>query len=97
MASNTDFYVHIVMVPSSLSVQEESLTLWLDYRTVSATVPAVFGGDNVIPLVISYRQEAVRIWRNIHTFFQFAQYTKRSDAFMDLIFDPLLRPGICRD
>ena len=56
-------------------------------------VPAVFGGDDVIPLVISYRQEAVRIWRNIHTFFQFAQYIKRSDTFMDLIFDPLLRPA----
>jgi anti-sigma regulatory factor (Ser/Thr protein kinase) len=74
------------------SRREPHTMAWVRER-FPQTVPAVFGGDNVIPLVISYRQEAVRIWRNIHTFFQFAQYIKRSDAFMDLIFDPLIRPA----
>jgi anti-sigma regulatory factor (Ser/Thr protein kinase) len=66
---------------------------WMKERAPQ-TVPTVFSVGNVIPLVISYRQEAVRIGRNIHTMFQFQQYADRSDEFMDLIFDPLQRPAL---
>jgi anti-sigma regulatory factor (Ser/Thr protein kinase) len=57
------------------------------------TVPTVFRDEDVLPFVFSYRQEAVRIWRDVHTFFQFQQYLRRSQAFMNLIFDPLQRPA----
>ena len=66
---------------------------WMKERSPQ-TVPSVFNPDNVIPLVISYRQEAVRIGRNIHTMFQFEQYADRSDEFMDLVFDQLYRPAL---
>jgi anti-sigma regulatory factor (Ser/Thr protein kinase) len=65
--------------------------LWARERTPQ-DVPGVFGED-VIPFVISYRHQAIRIWRGIHTFFQFEQYLERSPAFMELIFDPLQRPA----
>jgi len=60
---------------------------------VPQTVPSVFGGDHVVPLVVSYKHQGVRIWKTVHTFSQFGRYLERSDAFMDLIFDPLLRPA----
>jgi len=53
----------------------------------------VFGGKNIIPFVFSFEQEAILIWKTVHTFCQFEQYFKRSPAFMDLIFDPLQRPA----
>jgi anti-sigma regulatory factor (Ser/Thr protein kinase) len=56
-------------------------------------MPTVFEADDVVPFIFSYRQQAVQVWRNVHTFTQFEQYLKRSEAFTDLIFDPLLRPA----
>jgi anti-sigma regulatory factor (Ser/Thr protein kinase) len=60
---------------------------------VPQTVPSVFGGEDVVPFVVSYAHQAVRIWKTVHTFFQFERYLERSEAFMDLIFDPVLRPA----
>jgi anti-sigma regulatory factor (Ser/Thr protein kinase) len=64
---------------------------WLRER-VPQTVPSVFGGDLVVPLVFSYKHQAIRIWNTVHTFDQFQRYLERSPEFTDLIFDPLLRP-----
>ena len=60
---------------------------------IRQTVPTTFGGKNVIPFVFSYKQEAILVWKTVHTFCQFEQYFKRSQAFMDLVFDPLRRPA----
>jgi hypothetical protein len=65
---------------------------WMKERSPQV-VPALFGGEQVIPFIFSYRQEAIRVRQDVHPFFQFAQYLHRSEAFMDLIFDPLLRPA----
>jgi len=65
---------------------------WMRER-IWDTVPTVFGGKNIIPFVFSFEQEAILIWKTVHTFCQFEQYFKRSPAFMDLIFDPLQRPA----
>lgn len=62
---------------------------WMRER-VPQDVPMVFG-EKVIPFVVSYRHEAIRIWRDVHTFFQFEQYLERSQAFMELVLDPLQR------
>jgi anti-sigma regulatory factor (Ser/Thr protein kinase) len=64
---------------------------WMRER-IPHDVPVVFG-EKIIPFVVSYRHEAIRIWRDVHTFFQFEQYLKRSQAFMELVFDPLQRPA----
>lgn len=64
---------------------------WLREQTPQE-VPTAFGGENVIPFVFSYELDAIRIWQTVHTIWQFRHYTRRSSAFMDLIFDPLQRP-----
>jgi anti-sigma regulatory factor (Ser/Thr protein kinase) len=66
--------------------------LWARER-VPQTVPSIFRGDEVVPLIVSYTHQAVRISKTVHTFFQFERYLLRSQAFLDLIFDPLLRPA----
>jgi anti-sigma regulatory factor (Ser/Thr protein kinase) len=65
---------------------------WMRER-VPKVVPMVFEHEDVVPFVFSYRQEAVLVWQNVHTFLQFEHYLQRSEAFTDLIFDPLLRPA----
>jgi anti-sigma regulatory factor (Ser/Thr protein kinase) len=64
---------------------------WVRLQTPQK-VPTTFG-ENVIPLVFSYKLSAIRIWQTVHTIWQFQYYTRRSPAFMDLIFDPLQRPA----
>jgi anti-sigma regulatory factor (Ser/Thr protein kinase) len=68
------------------------LMSWTRERTPE-TLPAVFGGKNVIPFIYRFGYDFIRIWRSIHTFSQFEHYLERSPAFMDLIFDPLQRPA----
>jgi anti-sigma regulatory factor (Ser/Thr protein kinase) len=51
-----------------------------------------FPEGSVVPFVFAYRQEAIRVGSNVHTFYQFTNYLHRAPVFMDLIFDPLLRP-----
>jgi hypothetical protein len=65
---------------------------WMKERTPQ-NVPTVFDSENVIPFVISYRQEIVQIWRDVYTLDQIGRYLDRSEAFMDLVFDPLQRPA----
>jgi anti-sigma regulatory factor (Ser/Thr protein kinase) len=64
---------------------------WMRER-VPQNVPVVFEGK-AIPFIFSYRHEAIRIWRDVHTFLQFEQYLKRSPAFLELVFDALQRPA----
>jgi anti-sigma regulatory factor (Ser/Thr protein kinase) len=64
---------------------------WMRER-IPQDVPGVFE-ERIIPFVMSYRHEAIRIWREVYTFLQFEQYLKRSQAFMELVFDPLQRPS----
>ena len=71
---------------------EPHIASWRKERTPH-NVPTVFDSENVIPFIISYRQEVVQIWRNVYTFYQIYRYLDRSEAFMDLIFDPLQRPA----
>lgn len=65
---------------------------------------SAFAADQVVPVVFSWTHEAIRINDNIITFQQWERYKPyaryfrpvgpgRSDSFMDLVFDPLLRPG----
>jgi anti-sigma regulatory factor (Ser/Thr protein kinase) len=65
---------------------------WMRER-IPQTVPTVFGSKNVIPFVFSHEREVIRIWQTVHTFLQFERYSERSNAFMDLVFDPLQRPA----
>lgn len=71
---------------------EPHVMRWMRER-IRETVPTTFGGKNVIPFVFSYKQEAILVWKTVHTFCQFEQYFERSQAFMDLVFDPLQRPA----
>jgi hypothetical protein len=59
---------------------------------VPQDVPVVFESKHVVPFVFSYRHQAIRIWEHVHTFFQFERYLERSEPFMELVLDPLLRP-----
>ena len=55
--------------------------------------PLVFSADVMVPFVFSYRAQALRIGRELCTFWQFRQILERSPQFLDLIFDPLVRPN----
>jgi hypothetical protein len=76
----------------SQASSEPHAMFWVKERTPQS-VPTVFDSENVIPFVISYRQEIVQIWRNVYTLDQVEGYLDRSEAFMDLVFDPLQRPA----
>jgi hypothetical protein len=71
---------------------EPHVMSWMKERTPQ-NVPTIFDSENVIPFVISYRQEIVQIWRDVYTLDQIGRYLDRSEAFMDLVFDPLQRPA----
>jgi anti-sigma regulatory factor (Ser/Thr protein kinase) len=71
---------------------EPHVMSWMRER-IPQTVPAVFGGKNIIPFLVLYEQEVIQIWETVHTMSQFWRYLERSEVFMDRIFDPLLRPA----
>jgi hypothetical protein len=64
---------------------------WMRER-MPQDVPITFESKHVVPFVFSYKHQAIRIWENVHTFYQFERYLKRSELFMNLVLDPLLRP-----
>src|SRR5215207_265172 len=64
---------------------------WMRER-MPQDVPVVFESENVVPFVFSYKHQAIRISGDVHTFFQFERYLERSEPFMNLVLDPLLRP-----
>jgi anti-sigma regulatory factor (Ser/Thr protein kinase) len=55
--------------------------------------PSALDHDDVVPFVFSYEHEAILISRDVHTFFRFERFLQRSEQFMDLVFDPLVRPA----
>ena len=55
------------------------MMFWIKERTPQ-NVPTVFNRENVIPFVISYRQEIVQIWRDVYTFDQIDRYLGQCEA-----------------
>ncbi len=65
---------------------------------------SAFSTAQIVPVVFSWAHEAIRLNDTVITFRQWDQYqprdivrptrgVRRSDSFMDLVLDPLLRPG----
>jgi anti-sigma regulatory factor (Ser/Thr protein kinase) len=81
--------IRLSSVLSQESLSPHTMALWKE-RTPSPASLA-FADLRVFPIVFDHRLEAIRIGSNVHTFFQFEAYLQRSQEFMALIFDPLLR------
>src|SRR5205823_2471737 len=79
----------LVSSVSQDSLSPHTMALWKE-RAPNPESRA-FTDSRVFPIVFDYALEAIRVGSNVHTFFQFTRYLERSDEFLALIFDPLLR------
>ena len=63
---------------------------WMKLRSPAMPVPT-FNEAVAVPLIYSWRDRAVRVWNDLYTLDEIDAHLARSDAFVDLVFDPLIR------
>jgi anti-sigma regulatory factor (Ser/Thr protein kinase) len=63
---------------------------WMKLRSPAMPAPT-FSEEIAVPLIYSWRDSAVRIWNDLYTLDELDAHLARCDAFVDLVFDPLVR------
>jgi hypothetical protein len=75
-----------------VTLQPHAMGWWRTHRPLPAT--PTFNPDVAVPVIFSWKQRSVRVWDDIYSLDEMDTHLTRSPAFIDLIFDPLLRPRL---